>query len=103
MFPDPIFQCVFQHHGWKIKVDSISSSEDPTSIMWPISEDRTCMPKNDTSGKPCTLGRYPSYAVSVSNVAQIQLAINFARTANLASLSRIPCTATWVNQTALVR
>jgi FAD/FMN-containing dehydrogenase len=31
----------------------------------------------------CTLGGYPSYAVAVTNVAQIQLAINLARNANL--------------------
>jgi FAD/FMN-containing dehydrogenase len=41
------------------------------------------MPKNDTTGKMCTLGGYPEYAVKVSNVAQIQLAINFARAANI--------------------
>jgi FAD/FMN-containing dehydrogenase len=59
------------------------SSNDPTSIMWPIFEGRTCMPKYDTTGKTCTIGGYPEYAVKVTNVAQIQLAINFARNANL--------------------
>ncbi|KAF1834148.1 hypothetical protein BDW02DRAFT_598395 [Decorospora gaudefroyi] len=56
---------------------------DPTSNMWPIFQGRTCMPKSDTTGKTCTLGAYPEYAVKVTNVAQIQLAINFARAANL--------------------
>jgi FAD/FMN-containing dehydrogenase len=41
------------------------------------------MPKNNTVGQSCTIGGYPEYAVNVSNVAQIQLAINFARAANL--------------------
>ncbi|KAF3046657.1 hypothetical protein E8E12_011451 [Didymella heteroderae] len=56
---------------------------DPTSIMWPIFQGRTCMPSNNTSGKRCAVGGYPEYAVKVTNVAQIQMAINFARTANL--------------------
>jgi hypothetical protein len=56
---------------------------DPTSNMWPIFQGRTCMPTNDSSNKACTLGGYPEYAVKVTNVAQIQLAINFARAANL--------------------
>lgn len=56
---------------------------DPTSIMWPIFQGRTCMPSNNTSGKQCDKGAYPEYAVKVKNVAQIQLAINFARVANM--------------------
>ena len=39
------------------------------------------MPGNDTAGKTCTLGGFPEYAIK--NVAQIQLAINFARATNL--------------------
>ena len=41
------------------------------------------MPGNDTVGKNCTLGAYPEYAVRVTNVAQIQIAINFARITNM--------------------
>jgi FAD/FMN-containing dehydrogenase len=41
------------------------------------------MPSNSTSGKQCTKGAYPEYAVKVTNVAQIQLAVNFVRAANL--------------------
>lgn len=51
--------------------------------MWPIYQGRTCMPGNETSGETCTLGAYPEYAVKVTNVAQIQLAINFARATNM--------------------
>jgi hypothetical protein len=58
-------------------------ADDPTSNMWPIFEGRTCMPKNDTTGQSCTIGGFPEYAVKVTNVAQIQLAINFARAVNL--------------------
>lgn len=51
--------------------------------MWPIFQGRTCMAKIDTAGKSCTIGGSPEYAIKVTNVAQIQLAINFARVANL--------------------
>lgn len=50
--------------------------------MWPLYEGRSCMPTDDPSGE-CTVGGYSSYAVNVSNVAQIQLAVNFARNAGL--------------------
>ncbi|KAF2022912.1 FAD-binding domain-containing protein [Setomelanomma holmii] len=65
-FTNPLF-----HHG------------NPTSNMWPIFQGRTCMPTNDSLSRACTLGGYPEYAVKVANVAQIQVAINFARAANL--------------------
>jgi hypothetical protein len=40
------------------------------------------MPTNDSSGT-CTLGGYASYSINVSNVAQIQLGVNFARNLDL--------------------
>jgi hypothetical protein len=46
------------------------------------------MPKNYTTGETCTLGGYPEYVVKVSNVAYIQLAINFARAANMRLVSK---------------
>ncbi|KAH8602673.1 FAD/FMN-containing isoamyl alcohol oxidase-like protein MreA [Bisporella sp. PMI_857] len=55
---------------------------DPTSVMFPIWQGRTCLPINSPNGT-CTRGGYPAYAVSVRNVAQIQLAVNFARNANI--------------------
>jgi FAD/FMN-containing dehydrogenase len=52
--------------------------------MWPIYQGKTCMANNVTaSGETCTLGGYPAYSVKVSSVAQIQLALNFARNLNL--------------------
>ncbi|GIC86651.1 uncharacterized protein Aud_003025 [Aspergillus udagawae] len=45
---------------------------------WTNSYMQTCLPTDDPSGN-CTVGGYSSYAVNVSNVAQIQLAVNFAR------------------------
>ncbi|TLD21862.1 hypothetical protein PspLS_08230 [Pyricularia sp. CBS 133598] len=56
---------------------------DPTANYWPIFQGRTCRAKNDTSGSECTLGGYPEFAVNVTNVAQIQLAINFVRATNV--------------------
>jgi hypothetical protein len=58
--------------------NSYMHAADPASIMWPLYEGRTCLPTDDPSGN-CTVGGYSSYAVNVSNVAQIQLAVNFAR------------------------
>lgn len=46
--------------------------------MWPVCEGWTCLPIA-TGEITCTLGGYPSYVVNVSTVAQIQLAVNFAR------------------------
>lgn len=50
--------------------------------MFPLFSGRTCLPSLEPTG-PCTQGGFSSYAVDVSNVAQIQLAVNFARAANL--------------------
>ena len=40
-------------------------------------------PSLTRTGANCTLGRMPSYVVKATNVAQIQLAVNFARNLNL--------------------
>ncbi|KAK3985305.1 6-hydroxy-D-nicotine oxidase [Cladorrhinum sp. PSN332] len=56
---------------------------DPTSTFWPLYQGRTCMPTDDPTSSDCTHGGYPVYAVNVSSVDQIQLAINFARNNNL--------------------
>ncbi|KAF1950216.1 hypothetical protein CC80DRAFT_528968 [Byssothecium circinans] len=58
-------------------------SDDPTANYWPIFQGRTCEARNNTSGSQCSIGGYPEYAIKVTNVAQIQLAINFARASNL--------------------
>ncbi|KAH8432946.1 uncharacterized protein LDX57_010580 [Aspergillus melleus] len=56
---------------------------DPTSIMLPLYEGRTCMASGFNYTDTCKMGAYPSYVVNVSSVAQIQLAVNFARNLNL--------------------
>lgn len=57
-------------------------TNDPTSMMWPLFQGRTCQPTGDPNGT-CTLGGYPSYSIDVDTVAQVQLGINFARNLNL--------------------
>ncbi|KAK4207052.1 6-hydroxy-D-nicotine oxidase [Rhypophila decipiens] len=60
-------------------------TNDPTSVMTVLYQGETCKPQTgaaDPSAR-CTLGSFPSYSVEVRNVAQIQLAINFARNANI--------------------
>jgi FAD/FMN-containing dehydrogenase len=39
----------------------------------------TCQPSSLLDTEGCTQGGYPSYTVNATNVAQIQLAVNFAR------------------------
>lgn len=56
----------------------------PTGMDWPLFEGLTCLPPTlGPTNATCTLGGMPSYVVNVTNVAQIQLAFNFARTLNL--------------------
>ncbi|KAK5652427.1 hypothetical protein OQA88_10470 [Cercophora sp. LCS_1] len=57
--------------------------DDPSSAMFPLYQGRTCMPTEDPSASNCTLGGYASYSVAVTKVSHIQLALNFARNANL--------------------
>ncbi|KAH6679924.1 hypothetical protein F5X68DRAFT_244846 [Plectosphaerella plurivora] len=56
---------------------------DPTSVMSPLFYGATCQPQNAATGGKCELGGLPPYSVNVTNVAQIQLAVNFARNLNL--------------------
>jgi FAD/FMN-containing dehydrogenase len=60
-----------------------NSMADPASIMLPLYEGRTCMPPGFNYTDTCEIGGYPAYVVNVTNVAQIQLAVNFARNLNL--------------------
>jgi hypothetical protein len=55
---------------------------DPASTMWPLFQGRTCLPTDDPS-RNCTLGGYAAYSVAATKVSQIQLAVNFARNANI--------------------
>ncbi|KAI0802650.1 putative 6-hydroxy-D-nicotine oxidase [Xylaria sp. FL0064] len=62
--------------------ESATHAGDPTSVMSPLFQGKTCMPQNGNDST-CDLGGFPSYAVNVSTVSQIQLAINFARNTNV--------------------
>lgn len=61
-----------------------SRTANPVSINAELYQNSTCLPPGvfpyDTN---CTLGSYPPYSVNVSNVGQIQLALNFARNLDL--------------------
>ncbi|KAF2752156.1 FAD-binding domain-containing protein [Sporormia fimetaria CBS 119925] len=56
--------------------------DDPTSNMWPIYQGKTCLP-TAASNTTCSLGGYPTYVVNVSQVSQIQIALNFARNTDI--------------------
>ncbi|KAL7624629.1 hypothetical protein AAE478_006198 [Parahypoxylon ruwenzoriense] len=56
----------------------------PLGIQYYAFEGVSCLPPSLTrAGAKCTLGGMPSYVVRATNVAQIQLAVNFARNLNL--------------------
>ncbi|KAI1381268.1 FAD-binding domain-containing protein [Hypoxylon crocopeplum] len=56
----------------------------PLGIQYYAFEGVSCLPPTLTrTGANCTLGGMPSYVVKATNVAQIQLAVNFARNLNL--------------------
>ncbi|EED18847.1 conserved hypothetical protein [Talaromyces stipitatus ATCC 10500] len=58
-------------------------TSDPTSVMDPLYVGRSCMPPGLNYTNTCDMGAYPTYVVNVSSVAQIQLAVNFARNKGL--------------------
>ncbi|KAK1972883.1 FAD binding domain-containing protein [Colletotrichum sublineola] len=59
-------------------------TEDPTAINAVLFEGLTCMPPAINVGETdCKVGGLPSYVVEATNVAQVQLAVNFARNLNL--------------------
>lgn len=51
-------------------------------MMSPVYQGLTCQVTTDPT-QNCTLGAFPYYAVNVSSVFQVQLAVNFARSFNL--------------------
>ncbi|RYO76028.1 hypothetical protein DL766_007703 [Monosporascus sp. MC13-8B] len=56
----------------------------PLGYDYPIFEGVSCLPPPLTrTGASCIQGGLPSYVVKATNVAQIQLAVNFARNLNL--------------------
>ncbi|TEA17243.1 FAD-linked oxidoreductase ZEB1 [Colletotrichum sidae] len=75
-------RCEYITKEWS---NSTIHADDPTSVMSPLYQGLTCMPPsvNNISAGSCTVGGFPSYVVKATNVAQIQLAVNFARNLNL--------------------
>jgi hypothetical protein len=67
---------------------TLARIENPTSIRSIIFQGMTCMPPNYTAaflGRSisCTIGGFPEYSINVTNVAQIQMAVNIALELNL--------------------
>lgn len=61
-----------------------SRLSQPLGIQYYVFEGVSCLPPSLTrTGANCSLGGMPSYVVKATNVAQIQLAVNFARNLNL--------------------
>jgi hypothetical protein len=54
-------------------------ADDPTSVMNPLYQGATCMPQDAATGGTCQIGGSAAYSVKISTVAQVQLAVNFAR------------------------
>ncbi|KAK5652349.1 hypothetical protein OQA88_10541 [Cercophora sp. LCS_1] len=74
-------QCQSIIDNW---TQSETHARDPTSVMSPLYQGETCMPQDGAEpNATCTLGGFPSYSVNVTSVRHIQLAVNFARNANL--------------------
>ncbi|KAH7125831.1 hypothetical protein EDB81DRAFT_764928 [Dactylonectria macrodidyma] len=73
-------KCQFLIDNWN---KSDTHVVDPTSVMSPLFEGATCEPDDAALGNTCTLGGFPSYSINVTNVAQIQLAVNLARNTNM--------------------
>ncbi|EXF83009.1 hypothetical protein CFIO01_08050 [Colletotrichum fioriniae PJ7] len=75
-------RCEYITNQW---TNSTIHAEDPTSVMSPLYQGLTCMPPSvdNSSAGTCTVGGFPSYVVKATNVAQIQLAVNFARNLNI--------------------
>ncbi|RAL09349.1 FAD binding domain protein [Aspergillus homomorphus CBS 101889] len=71
---------------YKLSMNWFNSSmhiNHPTSVMNPLYTGRSCMAFGFNYTSTCTEGGYATYVVNASSVAQIQLAVNFARNANL--------------------
>ncbi|KAL4953782.1 hypothetical protein BDW69DRAFT_184166 [Aspergillus filifer] len=52
--------------------------DDPIEMLSPVYQGLTCQPTTDPDAT-CTMGGYPHYVINATNVAQIQLGLNFAR------------------------
>lgn len=59
-------------------------TSEPLGLIYPIFEGVTCIPPSlARKGATCSLGGMPSHVVEATNVAQVQLAVNFARNTNV--------------------
>ncbi|KAL5315882.1 hypothetical protein ACEPPN_016756 [Leptodophora sp. 'Broadleaf-Isolate-01'] len=80
-FPGPLYdaeKCRYIVSQWG---NSSVHMSDPTSMMPPLFQGRTCQPPSisPASNGTCKIGGYPAYALNASRIADIQLGVNFAR------------------------
>lgn len=76
-------ECAYITEQWTNVSLHLSS---PSSLMLPLWEGATCLPLGISTNQPtgnCSLGGFPSYIVNATTVAQVQLAVNLARSLNL--------------------
>ncbi|KAL4751930.1 hypothetical protein BDW72DRAFT_212340 [Aspergillus terricola var. indicus] len=52
--------------------------DDPIEMLSPVYQGLTCQPTKNADAN-CTMGGYPHFIINATNVAQIQLGVNFAR------------------------
>ncbi|KAL2844827.1 hypothetical protein BJY01DRAFT_214679 [Aspergillus pseudoustus] len=67
--------CEYLTSQW---TNSYFHADDPIEMLSPVYQGLTCQPTTDPSDS-CTMGGYPHYVINATDVAQIQLGINFAR------------------------
>ncbi|KAL2864102.1 FAD-binding oxidoreductase [Aspergillus lucknowensis] len=67
--------CEYLTSRW---TDSYFHLDDPIEMLSPVYQGLTCQPTTQPN-ETCTMGGYPDYVINATNVAQIQLGINFAR------------------------
>ena len=62
--------------------DSHFYIDDPLSVLSQWTQGSTCLPDLEPAGN-CTRGGFPEYVVNATRVADVQVAVNFARNKNL--------------------
>ncbi|KAL5046747.1 hypothetical protein BDW71DRAFT_207232 [Aspergillus fruticulosus] len=67
--------CEYLTSQW---TDSSFHLDDPIEMLSPVYQGLTCQPTTSADAN-CTMGGYPHFVINATNVAQIQLGINFAR------------------------
>jgi hypothetical protein len=74
----------FPHPGRDVLTDRAPRTNHPTAVNANLFQGSTCAPEQfNPPNDNCTLGAYPAYSIEATTTADVQLAVNFARRANL--------------------